>query len=102
MDSISFIGPTSTAVISLLTKGAILNFTNGYMDRVATFISVDQSSKELISLHQIHVSSVEFVNPSSTFSLLYPKDLDTGFITEGTTNGAGVTSELPAWASWIN
>ena len=102
MDSISFIGPTSTAVISLLTKGAILSFTNGYMDRVATFISVDQSSKELISLHQIHVSSVEFVNPSSTFSLLYPKDLDTGFITEGTTNGAGVTSELPAWASWIN
>ncbi len=102
MDRISFVGSTNESLFSLRNGGAELRLSNCYVNGVTSFMDLDQDSQELIANNQVQVNPIEFENTAANFNLLSPENLDTSFIINGATNGAGAKDELPSWLYWVN
>lgn len=102
MDRISFVGSANESLFSLRNGGAELQLSNWYVNGVTTFMDLDQDSQELIANDQVLVNPIEFENTAANFNLLSPENLDTSFIINGATNGAGAKEELPSWLYWVN
>ncbi len=102
MDRISFVGSTNEPLFSLRNGGAELQLSNWYVNGVTSFMDLDQDSQELIANDQVQVNPIEFENTAANFNLLSPENLDTSFIINGATNGAGAKEELPSWLYWVN
>jgi len=102
MDRISFVGSTNESLFSLRNGGAELQLSNWYVNGVTSFMDLDQDSQELITNNQVQVNPIEFENTAANFNLLSPENLDTSFIINGATNGAGAKEELPSWLYWVN
>jgi len=102
MDHISFVGSTNESLFSLRNGGAELQLSNWYVNGVTSFMDLDQDSQELITNNQVQVNPIEFENTAANFNLLSPENLDTSFIINGATNGAGAKEELPSWLYWVN